>query len=39
MRCKDVDVDSCITNVAKIASLNDHIGKLNAQAKTCNNEL
>jgi hypothetical protein len=37
-RCKD-DVDSCISNVTMIASLNDEITKLTIQAKTCNDEL
>jgi hypothetical protein len=32
-------VDACISNIALIASLNDEIAKLNAQAKTCNDEL
>jgi hypothetical protein len=38
-RCKDVYVDSCVANVANIASLNDKIAKLNAQVKICNDVL
>jgi hypothetical protein len=36
-RCKDVD--SCISNVTMIASLNDEISKLSVQDKTCKDEL
>jgi hypothetical protein len=38
-RCKDVDVDSCISNVTMIASFNDEIAKLTIQTKTCKDEL
>jgi hypothetical protein len=37
--CKDVDIDVCHAHVAIIASLNEGIAKLNAQIKTCNEEL
>ena len=36
-RCKDVDVDACIANVAMIASLNETIAKL--ETKIGNHEL
>jgi hypothetical protein len=39
IRCKDVDVDSCIANIAKIAGLNEQIAKLNVQAKIFKYEL
>jgi hypothetical protein len=32
-RCKDVDIDSCISNITMIAGLNDEIAKLSIQAK------
>jgi hypothetical protein len=39
IRCKDVDIDACHAHVFIIASLNEDIAKLNAQIKTCNEEL
>jgi hypothetical protein len=39
IRCKDVDIDACHAHVAIIARLNKEIAKLNAQVKTCNEEL
>jgi hypothetical protein len=38
-KCKDIDVESCISNVAMISSLNGEIAKLTIQAKTCNDGL
>jgi hypothetical protein len=38
-RCKDFDINTCHAHVSTIASLNGDIAKLNAQLKTCNDEL
>jgi hypothetical protein len=38
-RCKDIDVDSCVTNIAMIAHLDTKIEKLNTQVKLANDEL
>jgi hypothetical protein len=38
-RCRVVDIDAFHAHVARIASLNDDIAKLNGQLETCNGEL
>jgi hypothetical protein len=39
VRCKYFDIDACHAHFSTIVSLNDDITKLNAQLKTCNDEL
>jgi hypothetical protein len=38
-RCKDFDVDACVEHLTSVAKLNGEVASLNAQLKTCKNDL